>query len=620
MKEITMPVQAEQSPVPEAVVLPRRSRLGLFARGAMGLAMAASAVAIPSPGVLDDDDPTPSAPELVAVPEAAVAVMLPPTEAAETVPPPPVMPDMTEYTLPPLPENLEHDTPPVKIEIPNVPESVAGELAKNTVFIGNCSGWLIRDALGRPRAYDAARHCYDDQRRTVGPDGKLHIPRGPVLTQTGDRLDQLVTVGSADRLLLPKPIPGHTLDNAIGLFPGTTPEEVLGNERHMTVEEIRALKPNDRIYVAGWPGKQELNPLLPVLSLQIFGLSALGTKMVRDKHGNELEILWTALESSEDGAECSYGLSGAKGFADHFGGNPAEIELGGVGGLAFFSDLTGEKYGAPGDRTPEQAAEAKAYYEAIFNVDLTGIPTVCGFSVEHLTAANSELVFTTPPSAEAPQLPPIEEAPPLEEAPLTEEQIKDTDAVRKAYENFYDKTAEHVAINGWVKVRAPKDFAYLHKPSLFVDAENGRIVLGREYATGGKDDIWFTVVRPGVDYIEAFDADDVPGLEFITLQGDLTPNDENGDLPGGVRGYKDESGTVFGDWSYRGQPEGIDPEKSYTFRIVDGKLVAIANFIEPELPPEEEVPTTTTTTAVPVTTVTTATSTTTVPVPVTAIP
>ena len=561
------------------------ARLSVLCRVTMALGLAGQGIIGPAAIV----EAAPALP----VPEA-VTVVAPaePAAAPEEIstPPPPVasVDNMPEYIPAPLPGGLEHEGPPVDIEIPSaIPEFVQDEMAENTALIGNCSAWLVRNNVDVPVGFETARHCYDTE------DGGIRKVIHPVVAQTGDWVDQMTTVQTADRLVLPETIEGLTQDNAIGLFPGTTTEEALANQGRMSVEEIRALQPNTPIYLSAWPFKQERNPT-QVQRRQVWPLSVVDTEVTTDKFGRQIEIVWAALRTNEDGAECSYQASGAVGQAVGTDG-----ELMGLGALAYFSDFTGEVYGnAEYDRTPEAAAAAQNYFEQKFHVNLQNVTTLCGFSISHLAADSSQLT-NLHPLLEAPQTPlPPETGPaptvPEEEAPLTEEQIKDNEAIQKATENFYDESADRIAINGWVKLAGPKDCVFIDKPLVYVDADNERIVIGREYVTGGKDGIWFSVIHPGTDYIEAFDVDGVPGLDFIDLQGELTPNDENGDLPGGVRGYKDENGTVFGDWRYGVQPDGIDITKSYSLHIVDRQLVTIANFIEPEQPPEE-VPSTTTT-------------------------
>jgi hypothetical protein len=290
--------------------------------------------------------------------------------------PPIITPEIIIDTVPDTtPDTTEETTPPVLEILPvhAVPIEVSNIMQQETVYLPwvGCSGALIRDENGKPIGVSFNEHCAmrpQNRERILGTDGNFYFLDQDFTVTQGDSVDKMTKVGNISQFIL-NPADDTTRDEAIGVFEGHTQAEVVANLKLASPDQILALQKNDVMYMSGFPVDQDNNP--GPMKRQEFALSILGNGLTKTTLGETIDVVWAAVPSTPDGAECSFGASGSMGFI------MVDGKALSVGNLAAFYDLTGDTSG-----TPEQAQRIKKILEEKWGVSLDGFTTICGFAKE----------------------------------------------------------------------------------------------------------------------------------------------------------------------------------------------------------------------------------------------
>jgi hypothetical protein len=209
---------------------------------------------------------------------------------------------------------------PAAAKGPVFPKTVEHVFDRDTVYLGSlgCSGVALHEARGSVVGVETAEHCSlrdETNERIEGSDGKTYIIQpSPVLAQTGREQGHLKTVAQIDRFIVP-----NTADNnhdlIIGIAEGHTEAQALKAERKSNLPEsaLSKLKFGDQVYEAGWPAYQPRNP--GPMRRQDFSMRFLGLGQAEvSDTGQKLAVAWAGDFESKDGAETSFGDSGAGTF------------------------------------------------------------------------------------------------------------------------------------------------------------------------------------------------------------------------------------------------------------------------------------------------------------------
>jgi hypothetical protein len=208
---------------------------------------------------------------------------------------------------------------PAAAKGPVFPKAVEHVFDRDAVYLSalRCSGVALHGTKGGVVGIETAEHCSlrdETNERIEGSDGKTYIVQTePVLAQTGREQGHLKTVAQIDRFIVP-----DTADNnhdlIIGIAKKHTEAQALNAERKLALPEsaLAKLKFGDQVYEAGWPTYQPRNP--GPMRRQDFSLRFLGLGQANVDTGQKLAVAWMGDFESKDGAETSFGDSGAGDF------------------------------------------------------------------------------------------------------------------------------------------------------------------------------------------------------------------------------------------------------------------------------------------------------------------
>ncbi|MDB5170767.1 MAG: hypothetical protein JWO35_461 [Candidatus Saccharibacteria bacterium] len=230
----------------------------------------------------------------------------------------------------------------VSEELADFPENAAKVARHDAVYIDalGCSGLKLYNLKHVEVGALTAEHCSlrgINKPRISSKGGSFSIVMSEKVTGEAGRynLDRpnKTTYTSA---VLPSEY-DTTHDFALMIAKGHTADEVMqsAEENMLPAQEIAALKPGDKVYVSGWPNKQDGNKTGSTRR-QSFKMHVLGQGVTRTKGDEELKVLWSVVPASKDGAICSYGISGSGAFVIR--GNKRRI----IGPTSAFFDLTGK--------------------------------------------------------------------------------------------------------------------------------------------------------------------------------------------------------------------------------------------------------------------------------------
>jgi hypothetical protein len=182
-------------------------------------------------------------------------------------------------------------------------------------FMDSCTGFLLRDADARPIGAVSAVHCGllpERTPRVTGRGGQLYaVVRGPLEVRSGDALDAMRTVATAESVTL-APAADRTHDVALISFAGSgsSPAQV-----RAAYEAIRlgpgdgaALAPGRTVTLSAFPKAQP--GITGAARRQVMPATILGRAPVFTTSGRTIPTIWTAMRANADGAVCSYGASG----------------------------------------------------------------------------------------------------------------------------------------------------------------------------------------------------------------------------------------------------------------------------------------------------------------------
>jgi hypothetical protein len=456
----------------------------------------------------------------------------------------------------PTPETLLNLHP----ELLRVPPELSAYMHDNVTYFPatGCSGLLIKNQAGEAVGSLTAQHCgmlKKDGRWGTDEDGQSILNFDlPVTFSTGDSADNLSQVERADQFILNGP-EDLTKDQALAVFRGHTPEEVMANFPQMTPDEIAQLKTGDTIYNSGWPVDQPNNH--GPMHRQEFPMTVLGTASWEITNGERLNLLVTAVPANKDGTECSWGNSGSAGL---FQTETGEIKV--VGTASAFND-----FGLLYNKDPGSAMAERKYIENLFGVDMTGYVGVCGFAYEKADVNAGAVVAKVKPAYD-PERDPIV---------LAENRCRDA---------FFDPAKVRQIVEGKMILRSPKGDLIIDRGILCYDELTNVPFVGW-YQDSAKAERHL-VLQPytgdyGLDNLELYprDGESPPNI------GEYTGAIQQSDQPASY--FMDENYFAFGGLSYSdgtatlpGKPYKLVAENG-GFRIVEAEPV--------ETPPVEATPT-----------------------------
>ena len=400
-----------------------------------------------------------------------------------------------------------------------VPANIKELLREDTTYMQpiGCSGSLILDEAGVALASRFAEHC--DVRDTQLPryyreDGSGYVLRsdigGDFEAYIGDNTDEMTLAGRASHLIVPQS-GDISQDSAIAVFEEQDPLEVLS-----LLAEGPHMEVGDEAYMSGFPVHQDNGEMaFGALERQEWSMIFIGYEDIAITSGEYLQNVATfAMKSSEDGAECSYGASGAVAY------NKNGDVVGSA--LAGFNDL---KVGAY-IKTQEEADQVRISNEWKHNVDLEGFDAVCSFTPE-LTEPNLEI---------------------LEILDNLESHPDEQNVVNRALENLYDPTQPETYIDGVFSDLVPQkggpgSLAYVNNPVLYRDEQTEHHVLF--WSDSNEDEASYRFLPKGIDYtfyynrsVGETDATAVVDTDGQVVRGSTKFN------PAGS--YSDINGTKFG--------------------------------------------------------------------------
>ena len=247
---------------------------------------------------------------------------------------------------------------------------------RDSVFMEGlgCSGEALRNPKGEVVGAITAEHCsLTDQKhqRISGSDGNLYIIQPKIIkARTGTDKMRLKTVAKIDRFIVSSAA-DKTRDLALGVARGHTTTEALKAYRAqaMSPRDIAGLPAGTTLHMAGWPDYkgQDKNGNS---ERQAFDLKVLGMGKTDTTEGKSLNVLWTSVTPTKDGAVCSYGNSG--GVAKIFKSGRERT----IGTLSSFIDLTKQ---IPYNGSPATTSSKTKKQ----NVSPSNNPTaLCGFTYE----------------------------------------------------------------------------------------------------------------------------------------------------------------------------------------------------------------------------------------------
>jgi hypothetical protein len=221
-----------------------------------------------------------------------------------------------------------------------IPKKAENFIRRNAVYLTNlrCSGKAIRDSKGEVIGAKTAEHCSltdAKNQRILGGDGKYYIVQPqPVRVKTGADINNLSTIATIGSWIVPN-TNDFQGDTAIGVAKGKDPNKVLkaAEATALSSTQLQNLKVGDKIYMGGWPQYQPWDKT-GVDERQSFSMSFMSLGKADNGEGKELNVVWTGVSRTKDGAVCSYGDSGSNAFV-MVDGHPRD-----VGTASAFIDLT----------------------------------------------------------------------------------------------------------------------------------------------------------------------------------------------------------------------------------------------------------------------------------------
>ena len=364
----------------------------------------------------------------------------------------------SEITLPTIEKVSLHP------ENMTVSKEVKAIMDRDTVYISGCSGSIVRSRLGEALGIVTAEHCgyrgNGDRANTriIGGDGQSYILTGaPIEAKTGSDVANLKSVGVIKELFVPAKN-DTSLDIAFGAFSGHTSKEVAAayNHNKLSAKGLSKLKLGDRMYISGWPVDQPNNK--GNFERQDFPLSYLGEEMVTTSGNEKIHMIWAAVPTSKDGADCSFGNSGGKAFVID------GVHSRSVGVLAAFIDFTGKLWGDAANGENERKK-----FENRIGVDLSPYYAICGIATETPSVENGGEVIK--PVTNYKEIPGYKSYVELINPTYAEALIQ------KAHNEFFDPNITKTWVSGAINLDPNGKGYWKMDPAIFYDKKSGGAVI-----------------------------------------------------------------------------------------------------------------------------------------------
>ena len=359
-------------------------------------------------------------------------------------------------------------------ELMTVPENVKAIMDRDTVYISSgCSGSIVRSRLGEAIGIVTAEHCglrgfgEHSNTRIAGGDGQNYIVTGaPVEAKTGPDQAHLKSAGVINEFLVPSKN-DTSQDIAFGAFTGHTSKEVAEayNHNKLSAKELSKLNLGDKMYISGWPVDQPKND--GNFERQNFPLSYLGEEIVTTSIGETIHMIWAAVPTSKDGADCSYGDSGGKAFV------MTGVHSRSVGVLSVFIDFTGKLVG-----NATNGETVRKNFENNIGVDLSPYDAICGIATETPSENNGAEVIK--PVNTYAEIPDYHNSVRLENPAFAEPLIQ------KAHDEFFDPNYVKTWVSGAINLDANGKGYWKMNPAIFYDKESGGAVIA-SFTDNAKD-------------------------------------------------------------------------------------------------------------------------------------
>ncbi len=218
------------------------------------------------------------------------------------------------------PDSLKPDSVPQEVNKHGghnqpLPPIIERDMRRNTVYnnVLRCSGRLLRNHRGEIVGEVVAEHCSltdKSSERIQGDDGKTYIVQPkPVVAKTGARQDGFKTAAVMTEFVVPaKTDENHDL--VIAVASGHTPKEALAVDKAqaLPLDQLTKMRVGQDVYAAGKPDYQPKNG--GSKDRQAFTLKLLGFGRADTVEKLALDVLWTSVNSTNEGATTSYGISG----------------------------------------------------------------------------------------------------------------------------------------------------------------------------------------------------------------------------------------------------------------------------------------------------------------------
>jgi hypothetical protein len=269
-----------------------------------------------------------------------------------------------------------------------------------------CTGFLVRDAGGRPIGAVSAIHCGllpARAPRVIGADGQQYVVvRGPLEVRVGEDVSQMRAAATAQSVTLP-PVSNRTHDLALITFAGTgaSPAQVRAAYEAMRMSPGEA-QPGRTVTLSAFPKAQPLNS--GPMRRQVMTGTVLGQAPVFTTSGRTIPTVWTAMRANADGAVCSYGASGGAAVTADLAPGTGTPVFRVLGVLSGYDDYRP----APQNTVTQIAssydgAKVRLERQAQTGFDLRSADATCDYAHELPAAASAQTVRLVASEADIPR-------------------------------------------------------------------------------------------------------------------------------------------------------------------------------------------------------------------------
>jgi hypothetical protein len=392
-----------------------------------------------------------------------------------------------------------------------IPKTIASIMRRNALYmpipgVGDCSASAIRNKRNQVIGMMTAEHCglnQTDANSEEGSDGQNYIVQPkPWMVYSGENLERLATVAKIDQYIVPNTRHTTSQDLVLGVAKGHTREQVLNayEQSALSAKEIQKLKPGTTMYMAGYPTYQPVN-WTDNEQRQMFAMTIIRTATVKilgdpGEPDKILKVVQAAVPTDEQGAVCSYGASGSRGFV------MVDGQVRTVGVLSGFMSVD--------NNVPAQSAENIGISKYL-PADRSSTPTaVCSFAYQLGTVSRNDTVVDAVRSAD--------------DIPGNSElnELTDYTAIAKKLE---DPRHTKTFLNGIIGVQEGDKTKWISNPVLFYDAKDNLTTFAFSKGNNGKkhestSDVTYFIYSWEQDlknvYVYPHQGSDVVSLDSVT--------------------------------------------------------------------------------------------------------